>query len=123
MRREELLKGEPVVGDPEKYLNLIHIDDAAKVAVAALDADHPDSLYIVSDNRPAPRREFYDLAANALGAPSPRFEAPASDSPKAGRDESNKRVSNARMLAELGVALTYSDITKGVPAAVEGESR
>ena len=122
MRREGLLKGEPVVGDPEKYLNLIHIDDAAKVAVAALDATDPGAIYLASDDRPAPRREFYDLAAQALGVPAPRFEAPSPDSPKAGRDESNKRVSNARMRAELGVKLTYPDVTTGVPAAIEAEA-
>jgi nucleoside-diphosphate-sugar epimerase len=118
MRREALLKGEPIVGDPEKYLNLIHIDDAAKVAIAALDRGQPGGLYLASDDRPAPRREFYALAAQTLNAPPPRFEPPEPDSPKAGRDESNKRVSNARMKAELGVVLTYPDIASGVPAAI-----
>jgi nucleoside-diphosphate-sugar epimerase len=124
MRREGLLKGEPIVGDPEKYLNLIQIDDAARVAVAALDQEQAGALYLVSDDRPVPRREFYTLAAQALNAPIPRFEPPSADSPKAGRDESNKRVSNARMHAELGVDLIYPDITSGVPAAIQasGES-
>jgi nucleoside-diphosphate-sugar epimerase len=121
MRREGLIKGEPIIGDPEKYLNLIQIDDAAKVAIAALDADQAGGLYLASDDRPAPRREFYALAAEALGAPRPRFESPDPNSPKAGRDESNKRVSNARMHAELEVVLTYPDITTGVPAAILGE--
>lgn len=120
MRREGLLNGEPIVGDPDKYLNLIHIDDAARVAVAAMDADLMAPLYVVSDDRPAPRREFYELAARALGAPAPRFEPPSPDSPKAGRDESNKRVSNARMKADLGVELIHPDIISGVPAAILG---
>ncbi len=121
MRREGLLKGEPIVGDPEKFLNLIHIDDAARVAVAALDKAQSGTLYLASDNRPAPRREFYALAAELLGAPNPRFEIPEPDSPKAGRDESNKRVSNARMKAELDADLIYPDITSGVPAAILAE--
>jgi nucleoside-diphosphate-sugar epimerase len=118
MRREALLNGEPIVGDPEKYLNLIHIDDAANVAVAALDRGQSGGLYLASDDRPSPRREFYALAAQALNAPPPRFEPPEPDSPKAGRDESNKRVSNARMKADLGVILTYPDIDSGIPAAI-----
>ena len=121
MRREGLLQGQAVVGDPDKFLNLIHIDDAALVAIAALDQPEAGPLYLVSDDRPAPRREFYALAAEALGAPSPRFEAPPPGSPKAGRDESNKRVSNARMHAELGVSLAYPDILTGVPAAILAE--
>ncbi len=120
MRRETLLKGQPIVGDPEKFLNLIHIDDAALVAVAALDRGRSGGLYLVSDDRPAPRREFYALAAEGLKAPAPRFEPPG---PEASREDSNKRVSNARMHAELGVTLAYPDIAQGVPAALEAEGR
>ena len=119
MRKEGLMQGRPILGDPEKYLNLVHIDDAATAAVAALDRGQPGSLYLVSDDRPAPRREFYALAAESLGAPAPRFEAPEPGSQKAGREESNKRVSNARMKADLGVTLAYPDITSGVAAAIE----
>ncbi len=118
MRREALLEGKVIVGDPEKFLNLIHIDDAALATVAALDQGEGHSLYLISDDRPAPRREFYALAAEALGAPAPRFEPPQPGSPEAGREESNKRISNAKMHEELGVVLNYADITTGVPAAV-----
>jgi nucleoside-diphosphate-sugar epimerase len=121
MRREGLLEGKVIVGDPEKFLNLIHIDDAATATVAALDQREGHALYLVSDDRPAPRREFYALAAEALGAPAPRFEPPEPGSPEANREESNKRISNARMLAEFGVTLKYPDINAGVPAAVADE--
>jgi nucleoside-diphosphate-sugar epimerase len=122
MKREALLQGQAIVGDPDKILNLIHIEDAALAAVAALDRGGNGDLYLVSDDRPAPRREFYDLAARALGVPTPRFEPPEPGSSKAGREESNKRVSNARMHDELGVSLTYPDITTGVPAAIAGDT-
>ena len=121
MLREKLLEAHPIVGDPEKYLNLVHVDDAARVAVAALDQGRAGALYLVSDDRPAPRREFYTLAAGALNASAPRFQPPQPGSPKAGREESNKRVSNARMHADLGVTLAYPDITSGVPAALANE--
>ena len=35
-RRSILEKGEPIPGDPTKFLNLIHIDDAARAGAAAL---------------------------------------------------------------------------------------
>ncbi len=120
MKRDDLLSGKPIAGDPDKFLNLIHIDDAATAAVAALDQGEGKSLYLVSDDRPAPRREFYTLAAEALGGPAPRFEPPEPGSGKAGREESNKRISNALMHAELDFTLKYPDITTGVPAAVTG---
>ena len=122
MRREALIEGRVIVGDPEKYLNLIQIEDAAKVAVAALDDPSAGPLYLAADGHPSPRREFYALAAQALGAPAPRFEPAKPGSPEAGREESNKRISNARMLRDLGVILDHPDITSGVPASVLGES-
>jgi nucleoside-diphosphate-sugar epimerase len=118
MRREALLEGKVIVGDPEKFLNLIHIDDASTATVAALDQGTGQSLYLISDDRPSPRREFYALAAKALGAPDPRFEAPTAGSPEAGREESNKRIANSRMHDELEVTLKYPDISTGVAAAV-----
>ncbi|WP_435006205.1 SDR family oxidoreductase [Tundrisphaera lichenicola] len=121
MRREGLLRGEPILGDPDKWLNLIHIQDAANATVAALDRGLPGSLYIVSDDRPVPRSEFYALAAESLQAQAPRFELPRPGSPEARREESNKRVSNRRMRDALGVNLTYPDITTGVPAAIAAE--
>ena len=121
MRREGLLKAEPIVGDPDKFLNLIHIDDAARAAIAALDPPEPGVLYLATDNRPAPRREFYTLAAEALEAPAPRFEVPEPGSAKAGRDESNKRASNAKIRAELGFEPLYPDVTTGVPAAIRAD--
>ena len=122
MRREGLLKAEPIVGDPDKFLNLIHIDDAARAAIAALDHPEPGVLYLATDNRPAPRREFYTLAAEALEAPAPRFEVPEPGSAKAGRDESNKRASNAKIRAELGFEPLYPDVTTGVPAAIRADA-
>ena len=121
MRREALVRGEVIAGDPDKWLNLIHIDDAASAAVAALDRPDAGPLYLVSDDRPIPRSEFYGLVAESLHAPTPRFEPPRAGSPEAGREESNKRVSNRRMQAELGVVLTHPDIATGVPAAIAAE--
>jgi nucleoside-diphosphate-sugar epimerase len=111
MRRASLLKAAPLTGDPDKFLNLSHIDDAASAAVAALDRGRSGGLYLVSDDRPIPRREFYELAAEGLKAPAPRFSP-------AGPEDSNKRVKNARMHAELCVTLAYPDITTGVPASI-----
>ena len=118
MRREALIRGEPIVGSPDKILNLVHIDDAAAAAVAALDRAGEGELFLISDDRPAPRSEYYRLAAEALGAPPPRFVPAAPGSPEAGREASNKRISNRRMHAELGLSLIYPDITTGVPAAI-----
>lgn len=121
IRREALARGEPIVGDPSRYLNLIHVDDAAEAVVSALDRGQTGRTYLVSDDRPVERREYYTLVAEELGAPVPRFEHPAPGSPESRREEANKRCSNRRMKEELGVVLSYPDITTGVPAALAAE--
>jgi nucleoside-diphosphate-sugar epimerase len=119
VRRSMIENGEPIPGDPDKYLNLIHIDDAAQAVVAALDASAPSGLYLVSDDRPVVRRAYYTLVADCLNGAPPRFVPPAPGSPEAARDAASRRVANHKMKAELGVKLAYPDATSGVPAALE----
>jgi nucleoside-diphosphate-sugar epimerase len=104
----------PISGNPDGFLNLVHIDDAARAAVAALEETCTDSLFLVSDNRPVERREYYALAARLLNAPPPRFEPPGPDD----RDTTNRRIANRKLREVLGVDLAYPDITMGVPAAL-----
>lgn len=118
IRRDLIAKGEPIPGDPDRHLSLIHVDDAARAAAVALDAAAPGPLYLASDDRPVPRREYYRVVAAALDAPPPSFIPPAPGSPEAARDVVDRKVCNSRMKAELGVSLRYPDIETGVPAAL-----
>jgi nucleoside-diphosphate-sugar epimerase len=115
IRRAALLAGEPIIGDPEKVVNLIHIDDATTAAVAALDLGQPSRVYNVADDRPVSRRELYALTAACLGAPVPSFRPLEGES---GREEANRRIGNPRMKDELGVLLQYPDVTTGIPASI-----
>jgi nucleoside-diphosphate-sugar epimerase len=119
VRRSILERGEPIPGDPDKFLNMIHIDDAARVSAAVLDADGPGPIYVVGDDRPVTRREYYAVAAEALGAPEPRFIPPNPGSPEAARDATNKRVANHRIKRGLGMTLLYPDITTGLSEALK----
>ncbi len=116
VRRAMLERGEPIPGDPEKFLNLVHIDDAAAAAVLGLDVDAIAPIYLVADDRPVTRREYYSVAAEVIGAPEPRFEPPRPGSPEAARDATSKRITNLRMKADLGLVLRYPDITTGLAA-------
>ncbi len=116
VRRAALERGEAIAGDPEKWLNLIHIDDAASAAIAVLDAGKAGRIYHATDDQPVRRREYYTLAAALLDGPEPRF-VPSDGS----REEPNKRVSNARIKAELGCAPTYPSISEGLPAVIDEE--
>jgi nucleoside-diphosphate-sugar epimerase len=114
-------RGETITGDPDKYLNLIHIDDAAMAVLAAFDRGEPGQVYLVADDRPVTRREYYTRVAESLGVGAPRFEPASPGSAEADRDATNKQVTNRRMRTELGVTLAYPDITTGLPQALAGE--
>jgi nucleoside-diphosphate-sugar epimerase len=118
VRRSQLERGEAILGDPEKYLNLIHVDDAARVTVAALERGEPGQVYLASDDRPITRRQYYGSLAEELHVPPPRFEAPLPSSPEARRDEANKRISNRKIHTDLRFDLRYPDITTGLVAAL-----
>ena len=118
VRRALVERGEVLVGDPSKYLNLIHLDDAAGASVAAFERGEAGRTYLACDDRPVERREYYGLVARCLGAPPPRFAPPTPEGLETRREETNKRVSNRRLRSELGVQLAYPDITTGVPAAL-----
>jgi hypothetical protein len=61
--------------------------------------------------------------ARQISAPPPRFVEPDATSPRAARAESNRRVSNARMLADLKVTLNYPDYRAGLASAVETQNQ
>jgi nucleoside-diphosphate-sugar epimerase len=108
--------GEPVPAEPEAYLNLIHIDDAAQVVVLAAKAEDPATCYCVSDGRPVLRREFYEELARLLDAPSPTFALPESAPAPARRGSGDKRISNERLLADLPVRFEYPSYIEGLAA-------
>ena len=93
VRRAMLERGEPIPGDPEKFLNLVHIDDAAAAAAAALDADATAPIYLVADDRPVTRREYYSVAARLIGAARAPVRAAPARQPRGGtrRDQQAHR--------------------------------
>jgi nucleoside-diphosphate-sugar epimerase len=95
--------------------NLIHVDDAAAVILAAESRARPPCTYVVSDGHPADRRAFYRRLADVVGAPDPRFgDLPGAHPDIEGRGRGSKRVSNRRMLADLQVNLSYPSYCDGL---------
>ncbi len=111
IRSQSLLKGEPIAADSDGWLNLIHVEDGAAAVVAADERGRPGETYNIADGSPARRRDFYAHLAELIGAAPPRFAPPAL--PDLGR-----RVSNRRMLADLGVRLRYPTYREGLRASV-----
>ncbi len=115
---EPIRRGEPIEAPEHGFLNLIQVDDAAQIVLAAEARAPGGSLYTVSDGQPVERRDYYAEIARLLSAPAPQFVPVPANSPVRSRSESNKRVSVAKLQAELGVALAYPSYREALTAIV-----
>lgn len=120
-RRAGLLSGDPVAADPHSFLNLIHVDDAARVVLAAESHAKLPRVFLVSDGNPVRRGEFYRELARLAGAEPPKFVPPATGVVHSDRGASDKRVSNVKVLRELGVPLVHPSFREGLAASVAVE--
>lgn len=59
----------PVIGTGEGYWNFVHVEDAAKGIVGALNC--PPGSYNINDDHPIPQSEWVPVFAKWLNAPSP----------------------------------------------------
>ena len=114
-RVNQLHAGEPIGGNPEAWLNLIHGDDSARTCVAALTVPSPGPLYLVSDDRPLTRREYFTALAERVAAPSPVFSGASTS--RHTPDGLNKRCRNERVKRELGLEWQYPEIAQGLPTS------
>jgi nucleoside-diphosphate-sugar epimerase len=121
-RMTDLVQGRPIGIAEREHLNLIHVEDAAAVVLAAESCPNLPGLYTVSDGHPCRRREFYRQLAALLGLPEPAFVAPEADAAGSERTHDDKRVRNARMLRELDVRLRYANYQQGLAAIVAGDT-
>lgn len=117
-RVESVQSGEPLAGNPEAFLNLIHVDDAVQAVLACEERGQPTRTYLVADGEPLTRREYYTLLAGLLGAPAPAF-AESGENVRMGPGL-NKRCRNRRLREELQVELEYPTAAEGLPQALSG---
>jgi nucleoside-diphosphate-sugar epimerase len=113
-RIESVRSGEPITANPDGFLNLIHVDDGATIVSRLAVHEALQSTYLISDDRPVHRREYYTLLAGLVGGGEPVFQFDASG----GGVGMNKRCSNARLKAELGDILRFPTFESGLAHAV-----
>ena len=110
IRERDLLAGHLLSIDPDKWLNLIHVEDGVEAIRAACLHGKRGEVYNVCDGRPTRRREFYTLLAERIGASPPRFGLASAT------EEPNRRIVNRRLREELGVELAYPSFEEGLRA-------
>ncbi|VTS06262.1 SDR family oxidoreductase [Tuwongella immobilis] len=118
LRKAAILAGQPLIGDADKFLNLIEVRDGARAVLAAEQRAIPGRTYIVSDGQPVPRRAFYTELASLLNAPPAAFEPLPEGTPPPPHDRGNRRLSNARFRLETGWAPEFADYRQGLAASV-----
>lgn len=117
-RRDDLVAGRPIAAAQRGFLNLIHVDDAAQIVLAAEQSTRAPRTYVVSDGQPVERGEYYAELARLLHAPAPQFTPLPADSPAASRAGSDKRICTDRLRSELSFTLTYPSYREGLAAIV-----
>ncbi len=123
-RIADIRAGKPLPAPSEGFLNLIHVDDAADIVVAAARARVAgQQIYTVTDGHPVERRVYFQEAARLAGAPPPRFDEGLASDAKRARGTTSKRVRNDRMLRELAVTLRYPTFRDGLAATFAEEER
>jgi nucleoside-diphosphate-sugar epimerase len=118
LRQQTIERGEPIVGDPERWLNLIHIEDGGMSVLAAEDRGKQGVTYNVADDRPVRRCEFYVALACLLGAPAPSFLVPPPGTLLPNHERANRRIMNRLLRDELQVPLRYPTYETGLPASI-----
>ncbi|NBX66653.1 MAG: SDR family oxidoreductase [Proteobacteria bacterium] len=112
------------IDKPGHAFNRIHVEDIVQVLMASMEKPKPGRAYNVADDKPSPSHEVIAHACEILGMPIPPL-IPFDTVDQAPMARSfyldNKRVSNARIKHELGVALKYPDYTSGLEACLAAE--
>ena len=118
--RARIEKAVPVVNADEcGFTNRIHADDLAQACIQAMAYGKAGEIYNITDGTPGKISEYLQAAAQVLGAPAlpeismQEAQKLLSEGMLSYLGESRK-ISNAKMLAQLNVVLRYPDFREGI---------
>jgi len=117
---ERLKQGLPILReDLAPFSNRIHQDDLATICVAAAERAPSGEIYNACDGHPSTMSHYFKSIASALNFPAP----PELDREEAEKQlsagmlsylQESRRMSNHKVLEELGVQLQYPDLEAGL---------
>lgn len=110
-RVDQLRNRTRLTGNPDAWLNLVHVNDLVSAILRLGEGEPRNSLHLLSDCRPVRRREFYETLAGLAGTPAPVFR---SDEDRA----LNKRCDSSRIREELGFAFRFPTIVEGLESVL-----
>ena len=115
---KQFLKNEArIEGDGARFLNMIHCDDLIGVIIAALKNGRPGEIYNAADDAPVSQLNFLKWLAAELKRPMPASVSADAEVLRR-RGVTNKRVSNAKLKAELKYEFRFPDFRAGYAAEI-----
>ena len=110
---------------PGHVFSRIHVTDIAQVLAASIARPRPGAIYNVCDDEPASGADVVAHACTLLGV-APPLLVPLENADLTPMARSfytdNRRVSNARIKSELGVALRFPDYRTGLASLLPDEA-
>ncbi|MES9991808.1 MAG: SDR family oxidoreductase [Candidatus Thiodiazotropha sp.] len=121
---ERLRSGQPMVAETDAPItNHIHSLDLVRIAAIAMQRGSSGEVYNVCDGAPEPMTRYFYQVADFLKLPRPPVitleEAQHRLSPgMLSYLKESRRLSNRKLLEELGVELIYPSLQQGLPASL-----
>lgn len=110
---KQVLSGEAKLeGNGERFLNMVHRDDAVGAIIAVLERGKAGEVYNLCDNEPVCQRDLFEWLSQRLGRPMP-LAVPFDSDASRKRGLTNKRVSNQKLRNELGYSFKYPTFREG----------
>lgn len=101
--RDAIARGEVLPGDADEWLNLLHIEDAARALLATAHRPTPLRVALISDAAPLRRRDYYATLARELGGAEPQFGGTG------GRRAGSRRCDSSASWDALGLRPQWPD--------------
>ncbi|MDI1478582.1 NAD-dependent epimerase/dehydratase family protein [Polyangium sp. y55x31] len=115
-----LARGEHKIAEGGRsVISRIHVEDLARLALAALARAPKGEVFVVADDAPVPQSEVIDWLCARLGLPRPA-EVPRADLPPTLRND--RRVDARKIRRSLGVSLDYPTYREGFVACLAAEA-
>ncbi len=113
---QQYLKDEARIhGKGDRIINMIHLDDAVGVIMAALKGGHAGEIYNAVDDEPVTQLHFYRWLGEALGKDMPPYATEAENAERK-RGLTNKKVANRKLKMELGYQFIHPTFRQGYTA-------
>ena len=104
---DKIRREEPMSGSPDRFLNLIHRQDAVSAMLAIMQTKTVSGIFNACDGQHATRGEIAKWVAQKIGVAIPRFIDPDEDR------GAHRRVDNTKLRRETGWAPEYPDFQSG----------